>query len=382
MQLDHLRTDTSTAACHAKHCTVRVASYTITDTGLQMKTIGSGAIISKDGKIITAAHNVMDPKTGMLYGTRVLIGVLTDSEESTEWKFEAEVRTPLELLSKRWENNRQKSQLIDVAVLQISASVTCTPALFSWPLRPVCIDTRGEFLGGLKWLEIAGTALTVGADDMQVLGYPCLKANGIVVDRKVCSAREDGCYKVDATNIAGNGMSGGPALNMHWQVVGVMSYDTAASRLSHIRDIKVLHLPSYDLPDPCHLPQDPMLALVADLAARVQHLEIEARQLHAAFGDGGVHVAGPVLSQGERQGHLSSERNVIQLSPERQLQTVGEDVCTGEAMHRKLIEDSKSCDPRTAVRKLLSRESSLDLWQPRTPDRTSLLNTWVQSQKS
>ena len=195
--------------------------------------LGSGAIVSADGLVLTAAHLFIDfgkveandefviPLTDL----RILVGIVNE-QGRPEWEYFADHKdfaTTDGLLQAR----HKSGMAIDLAVFRIAGTcdkngancVACTK-----PLQ-------------LPHLDIGHDAAVEEGDYLHFWGFPIKDSEKIIEGGRstlvhvrkyaecVVSAVTDGCIYAPVKDTCGSGASGGPLVNATGQVVGVMSFD-------------------------------------------------------------------------------------------------------------------------------------------------------------
>jgi V8-like Glu-specific endopeptidase len=197
---------------------------------------GSGTLISDLGHILTAAHVVMDPRTMALFHGRqnctVLVAkyVADDKPPVVTWCAQiCSTDNALKQLVAR-SSDPSKKDLKDLAVLRVTGNVTCSQPPIVPGVQPAgFIVHEDNAITGLRYLPFNATAAPKSGDAVRVFGYPADAGTPgsmrlVCVDR-LATTLADGFIKIDATNVAASGFSGGPMVNSMGEVVGMMSKD-------------------------------------------------------------------------------------------------------------------------------------------------------------
>jgi tetratricopeptide (TPR) repeat protein/S1-C subfamily serine protease len=214
--------------------------------------IGSGSMVSCKGHILTAAHNVLDANTSFttvvgsnstqsieqqIENCTLLVGMFSGDTEPTRWAYTARIVSTAAALTAKLSPSSypelSTASLLDIAVLQITATVETAPPSFSG-LGSVNITEEGsKLLEDVFYLQTntAPGALEVGSE-VALYGYPLghAKQGGLVHLRiaagtAAVSQLVAGFVLVNATAVAASGLSGGPLLNQSGEIVGIMSHD-------------------------------------------------------------------------------------------------------------------------------------------------------------
>jgi GTPase SAR1 family protein len=242
---------------NAKRCVVQLGVYDRATRHLL--NLSSGALL-KGGRVLTAAHNVLDMRMsppqplvpsrgsgavdaasdsmGVANGSgsngcggggrTVLIGVFAGDDRPTRWAYTAEVLTPLELLREQIDG-----VLLDLCVLQITASVTCDP--------PSCLG-KANVLGGAKIAVVREDSrrggderlleepslccdpdfqLRAGEDRVTVISYAAAAGSHIFVSPENVVNLSGGYLQT--RGFIDTGSSGGPVINEAGDIVSVVS---------------------------------------------------------------------------------------------------------------------------------------------------------------
>ena len=231
------------AVAHAKHCTVQLGVY---DRGTNtLKNLGSGAILA-GGRVLTCAHNVMDPGSGQLLVTEncvVLIGTYAGDAEPAQWAYAAQVLTPLALLREKLEG-----QLLDLALLQITSTVVCDPphclgkaAVMSSPRPPIEVASKpvgGAFFAGMPCLRCAPDfELRAGETHVTVIGYAAAAGSCIFASPENVVNLAGGFLQTRA--FIDTGSSGGPVINAAGDIVSVVSQGGGAPDAKVRADVRL-----------------------------------------------------------------------------------------------------------------------------------------------
>jgi hypothetical protein len=270
-QADGHRTATGAAAGAAsrdaaKECVVQLALYD--RDRHEIFSAGSGSIVSDTGHILTAAHVVMDYASKSVFFGRthctILVAVFVADDQPTRYCYTARIVSAPALLQKMV----TKTSLLDIAVLQITGTITTSPPTFSG----IGIHAPG-FIAKENTVPVAGLAclafssLPTSArtgDAVKLYGYP-VGPNCNTTDMRLTIAKTivnsktnaDNAYvRVDATNVAATACSGGPLLNERGVIVAIMSKDFVQGflkgqggvNLSHCRMLSMLE-PGHGMPD-------------------------------------------------------------------------------------------------------------------------------------
>ena len=216
---------------HAKRCTVQLGVYDRNTKTL--RNVGSGAILA-GGRVLTCAHNVMDPFSEQSLVTEsctVLVATYAGDAAPARWAYEAEVLTPLSVLREKHEG-----QLLDLAVLQITSTVACDPphclgkaaVLPEPPESPqpqieVTRERVGDaFFNGTPCLRCAPEyELRAGETRVTVIGYAAAAGSCIFADEQNVVNLAGGFLQTNA--FVDTGSSGGPVINAAGDIVSVMS---------------------------------------------------------------------------------------------------------------------------------------------------------------
>jgi len=233
--------------------TVRIAIYdTVTKTFREQT---SGFVANKElGLIVTCAHLIVDPTTLIEkyqvamhgdktngYGSRffIVVGVLRDEREAPAWKFTAKVLVK--------GNKANHATFVDALVLQATGIVhsqTVIPtnelemdkasgghskSVFkSVELRISASFTQQDQESLKKYSELLPAMLPMGVsaklhvnDPVYFLGFPSFRGETICCDSAVINQLDQKFINCTAFQHAGS--SGGPLINRHGEVIGIMS---------------------------------------------------------------------------------------------------------------------------------------------------------------
>ena len=288
----------------AKHATVRIGLYDRLKE--RFFDLGSGAIISSQGRILTAAHLFVGPKPdpdlvkqGLLHlqnpppfsqmysdGSTerfrsrgeardlvICIGKFVDDKKPCEWAYTATLVTPKEVLMKFHEISSSQPLLLDLAVLQITGSLTMSPSTFKPKSQPsseafqtyLASDPSMKF----KIIEEAAfhpdqecelpavlklgdpSAVPVGENRLLAVGWPSHRGEYTLhMDkdaRTQISAKMHGYVK--SKLFVHSASSGGPCIDIETgHIIGVTSYDNSQ------HDNKDREYASYFRKGRCHNP--------------------------------------------------------------------------------------------------------------------------------
>lgn len=222
----------------AKRATVRICTMTLRGGSgrWHVLTAGSGAIVSRDGHILTAAHLFLHPTAmGALFGggspapeVLIAIGAYDTDGSPSKWAWWAELLTPIDLLR---EKDASGIRLLDLAILKVRGALALSPAVFAGVDEPYTVERRGQdapppFSDALR---LGKEADVVSGCPLLVLGWPSPHGQRtIFVDSThECISREGSLLRSRAFIHAGS--SGGPALTASLQVVGVISHNPRSS---------------------------------------------------------------------------------------------------------------------------------------------------------
>jgi hypothetical protein len=227
---------------HAKRCTVQLGVY---DRGTKtLQNLGSGAMLA-GGRVLTCAHNVMDPGTEQPLVTEncvVLIGAYAGDAEPARWAYAAEVLTPLAVL-----REKHAGQLLDLALLQITSAVTCDPphclgkaAVMSSPTPQIEVTSEpvgGAFFDGMPRLRCAPDfELRAGETRVTVIGYAAAAGSCIFASPENVVNLADGFLQTRA--FIDTGSSGGPVINADGDIVSVVSQGGGAPDTAVRADVR------------------------------------------------------------------------------------------------------------------------------------------------
>ena len=263
-----------------KRATVRIGLYDRRDRAFF--DLGSGAIVSDHGHILTAAHLFVGPKPrngssvtpfsqmysdGLVPRFRgrsisdavIAIGVYVSDDEPAVWKYYADLLTPFGLLTAK-----EGLNLLDLAVLQIRGTLRTEPAGFRPAQTHGFLSETYEILQELPLAFDRGwelpvvlplgnpQAIATGQPRLAVAGWPSPTgefAPYFDENNRTLISRNDGYLKTELFVHAAS--SGGPCIDMQTGcVVGVCSYDNAKhgrGYASFFRKVSLL-TPTHGLP--------------------------------------------------------------------------------------------------------------------------------------
>ena len=195
-----------------------------------MQNLGSGAILA-GGRVLTCAHNVMDPFSEQMLVAEncvVLVAAFTATDEPARWAYVAEVLTPLAVLREKHEE-----QLLDLALLQITSAVTCDPPqcpgkdavmVRPQPTFEVVTETDATSFDDVPCLR-CDPADALHADGLApkvtIIGYPALSGELIYASERDVVSLSGGFLQTQA--FVDTGSSGGPVINANGDIVAVVS---------------------------------------------------------------------------------------------------------------------------------------------------------------
>ena len=193
----------------------------------RFRDLGSGVIVSPDGRVITAAHVLDKRKPGDL----IAIGTYQSDEGSTHWEYYAVLLTPDQDLL---EEDR-KGRRVDYAVLAIRGRLELRPAEFCG-YKTINYETISIEPTPLTFDNFVGPAppeavQNLLGEEVLLCGYPSpLTAwTSISVSRgSICMVDDTGMLSVHA--FIHGGSSGGPAFIRHegtMYVAGIVSHNPA-----------------------------------------------------------------------------------------------------------------------------------------------------------
>jgi hypothetical protein len=217
----------------AKRCCVQLGVYSVA-LG-KLVDIGSGTLLDK-GRVLTAAHVVIDRNhrpphpTWTDRGCTVLVAVYDgEDEQPPRWAYEAKVITPNDVLNQELDGN-----LTDLALLQITGSVSCKPErshgkahVCGTPGQPtpvgIVIALRSPYRTRLPSLSVARDLSSVHTGDhITVIGYAAAAGKHIFTDGGYIVEQAQGYLKTRA--YIHSGLSGGAMLDASGRIIGVVSH--------------------------------------------------------------------------------------------------------------------------------------------------------------
>lgn len=218
---------------------VRLATF---DENYNVQSYGSGALVTEEGHILTAAHVLTgpdgsDPSSYCVQGV-VVRGVECTCQRTSccHWGYLAEVTTPPQVLYETTASpagtRGSMTGLLDLAVLKITHTCNAILKEVDGSMLVRC-DHATLCTHEFRCLDLCNEASSVLAR-VSHLGYPCnsveqlANSSQLHGDTKAVSTvyEDQGLIVTEMTDVAYSGSSGGPLLNDAGQICGVLMYDT------------------------------------------------------------------------------------------------------------------------------------------------------------
>ena len=226
-------------------------------TGSLMRT-GTGTIVSSEGHIITAAHNIIDHSTLQLYNGKpvgecaVLVGTYMDETSNTRWSYTAEVLTSEADLRRECDVSSAftSTTLLDIAVLKIAARVECCcdAGIWAGPQQKLdwqqckvsALDTAQQ-QASFEYLPVRCRDVLCESGDTVVFvaGFPAAKTHHFACDERILSSVDvqGGWLQIPFSAVTHTGMSGGPMLSSAGEVLGVYSSSLGEGNFANYRSV-------------------------------------------------------------------------------------------------------------------------------------------------